>query len=47
MSVTLAKHSGFCFGVKRATETAEALADTGGKIYYNRDISFEKGLDGK
>ena len=33
MSVTLAKHSGFCFGVKRATETAEALADTGGKIY--------------
>ena len=33
MSVILAKHSGFCFGVKRATETAETLAGTGGKIY--------------
>ena len=33
MSVILAKHAGFCFGVKRATEQAEKLASGGGRIY--------------
>lgn len=33
LSVILAKHAGFCFGVKRATEQAEKLASGGGRIY--------------
>ncbi len=33
MSVILAKHAGFCFGVRRATEQAERLALGDGKIY--------------
>ena len=33
MRILLGRHSGFCFGVKRAVETAEALADTAVTVY--------------
>ncbi|HWQ07198.1 MAG TPA: 4-hydroxy-3-methylbut-2-enyl diphosphate reductase, partial [Feifaniaceae bacterium] len=33
MRVLLAKNSGFCFGVRRAVEMAEALAGERGSVY--------------
>lgn len=33
MNVITATHAGFCFGVKRAADTAASLAGAGGKIY--------------
>jgi 4-hydroxy-3-methylbut-2-enyl diphosphate reductase len=33
MKVLLAKNSGFCFGVRRAVEMAEALANERGTVY--------------
>ncbi len=33
MRVLVARHSGFCFGVRRAVETAERLAAAGGRVF--------------
>lgn len=47
MRVLVAKNSGFCFGVRRAVETAEALAAERGKVYtfghviHNEDVVRE------
>lgn len=43
MKILIGKHSGFCFGVKRAVETAEAAAEQGrvytfGKIVHNDEV---------
>ena len=47
MRVIVAKNSGFCFGVRRAVETAEALAAERGRVYtygpviHNEDVVRE------
>ena len=47
MKVLLAKNSGFCFGVRRAVEMAEALANERGTVYtyghiiHNEDVVAE------
>ena len=33
MEIRVASHAGFCFGVRRATEAAEAALSGGGRIY--------------
>ncbi|MDI6756551.1 MAG: 4-hydroxy-3-methylbut-2-enyl diphosphate reductase [Endomicrobiia bacterium] len=38
MKITIAKNSGFCFGVKRAVAIVEKLSDAGRKIYTNGPI---------
>ena len=46
----VAKHAGFCFGVRRAVELAEETARAGlpcvmlGSIIHNRDVVDRKGL---
>ena len=47
MKVLIAKNSGFCFGVRRAVEMAEALANARGTVYtyghiiHNEDVVAE------